>query len=145
MCDSAGPLADVWLSGAGLFRSSKSYYLYKTGSTFAILAVALAVLVRWHESMWGLIGSAFLLGLFWQQGGWLAHDYLHHQVSATCLPHCHEDTTYSMLELRGCSASGWEAAVAEAGGRWLQVFRHRAVNNAFGYFIGNVALVSSAL
>jgi fatty acid desaturase len=83
----------------GLFRSSKSYYLYKTGSTFAILAVALAVLVQWHESMWGLIGSAFLLGLFWQQGGWLAHDYLHHQV-----------------------------------------FRHRAVNNAFGYFIGNVAL-----
>lgn len=65
---------------AGLFRSSKSYYLYKTSSTFAILAAALTVLVRWHESMWGLVGSAFLLGLFWQQGGWLAHDYLHHQV-----------------------------------------------------------------
>jgi hypothetical protein len=70
---------------AGLFRSSKSYYLYKTGSTFAILAAALATLVRWHESMWGLIGSAFLLGLFWQQGGWLAHDYLHHQASAVLL------------------------------------------------------------
>lgn len=67
---------------AGLFRSSKSYYLYKTGSTFAILAAALAALVRWHESMWGLVGSAFLLGLFWQQGGWLAHDYLHHQARA---------------------------------------------------------------
>ena len=26
------------------------------------------------------IGSAFLLGLFWQQVGWLAHDFLHHQV-----------------------------------------------------------------
>jgi len=26
------------------------------------------------------IGSALLLGLFWQQCGWLAHDFLHHQV-----------------------------------------------------------------
>lgn len=26
------------------------------------------------------VGSAFLLGLFWQQVGWLAHDVLHHQV-----------------------------------------------------------------
>ena len=26
------------------------------------------------------MGSAFLLGLFWQQTGWLAHDFLHHQV-----------------------------------------------------------------
>lgn len=137
--------ADNWLSGAGLFRSSKSYYLYKTGSTFAILAVALAVLVRWHESMWGLISSAFLLGLFWQQGGWLAHDYLHHQVSATYLPHCMDAITCSMLEPRGCSASGCKAVGAEVLGHWLQVFRHRAVNNAFGYFIGNVALVSSAL
>ena len=65
---------------AGLFRSSKRYYVWKTSSTFSILVAALAVLVRWHESMWGLVGSAFLLGLFWQQGGWLAHDYLHHQV-----------------------------------------------------------------
>ena len=95
-CDTSGTSAHVWLSGAGLFRSSKSYYLYKTGSTFAILAVALAVLVQWHESMWGLIGSAFLLGLFWQQGGWLAHDYLHHQASADCLSRYHDaiaDTT----------------------------------------------------
>ncbi len=66
---------------AGLFRSSKRYYVWKTGSTFAILAAALTVLVRFRESMWGLVGSAFLLGLFWQQGGWLAHDYLHHQVN----------------------------------------------------------------
>ena len=26
------------------------------------------------------IASALLLGLFWQQCGWLAHDFLHHQV-----------------------------------------------------------------
>jgi hypothetical protein len=24
--------------------------------------------------------SAVLMGLFWQQCGWLAHDFLHHQV-----------------------------------------------------------------
>ena len=130
--------------GAGLFRSSKSYYLYKTGSTFAILAVALAVLVRWHESMWGLIGSAFLLGLFWQQGGWLAHDYLHHQASATCCLHCHDAATEWMFQARDRNAHGWEQVGAEVLGHRPQVFRHRAVNNAFGYFIGNVALVSSA-
>ena len=143
-CDGAGPAADIWLSGAGLFRSSKSYYLYKTGSTFAILAVALAVLVQWHESMWGLIGSAFLLGLFWQQGGWLAHDYLHHQASASCSPHCHVAITALLLERTRIRCKCVEKAGAEVLGHWLQVFRHRAVNNAFGYFIGNVALVSSA-
>jgi hypothetical protein len=26
--------------------------------------------------------SAALLGMFWQQCGWLAHDFLHHQVFA---------------------------------------------------------------
>jgi len=64
----------------GLFRSSKRWYAWKTGSTFSILAAALTVLIKCHESMWGIVASAFLLGLFWQQGGWLAHDFLHHQV-----------------------------------------------------------------
>ena len=28
----------------------------------------------------GVVASAALLALFWQQAGWLAHDFLHHQV-----------------------------------------------------------------
>lgn len=64
----------------GLFRSSKRYYMWKTSSTFSILAAALVVLFKYHESMVGIVASAVLLGVFWQQGGWLAHDFLHHQV-----------------------------------------------------------------
>jgi hypothetical protein len=29
------------------------------------------------------MAAAFGLGLFWQQSGWLAHDFLHHQVFDT--------------------------------------------------------------
>lgn len=54
-------------SRAGLFRSSKRYYAWKTGSTFSILAAALTVLFQYHESMVGIVASALLLGLFWQQ------------------------------------------------------------------------------
>lgn len=31
---------------------------------------------RWDVNMLG----AFLMAVFWQQCGWLAHDFLHHQV-----------------------------------------------------------------
>jgi acyl-lipid Delta6-acetylenase / acyl-lipid (9-3)-desaturase len=64
----------------GLFNSSKVYYVYKLASTLAILGGALVTLVRYRESNLALVLSAFLLGLFWQQSGWLAHDFLHHQV-----------------------------------------------------------------
>ena len=36
--------------------------------------------MAWRAGLTAQIGSAFLLGLFWQQVGWLAHDVLHHQV-----------------------------------------------------------------
>nr|AEU04700.1 fatty acid delta-6-desaturase [Lobosphaera incisa] len=68
------------LQQQGLFRSNKLYYLYKVASTLSLLAAALAVLITQRDSWLGLVGGAFLLGLFWQQSGWLAHDFLHHQV-----------------------------------------------------------------
>lgn len=57
----------IYPSHAGLFRSSKRYYAWKTGSTFSILAAALTLLFQYHESMVGIVASALLLGLFWQQ------------------------------------------------------------------------------
>jgi fatty acid desaturase len=35
---------------------------------------------RAQHSNAALIASSLLLGLFWQQSGWLSHDFLHHQV-----------------------------------------------------------------
>lgn len=64
----------------GFFESSKAYYAYKLFGNVAILAVAIAVLLASSGAWLGVVVSAFLLGLFWQQCGWLAHDFLHHQV-----------------------------------------------------------------
>eukprot|EP00899_Mesostigma_viride_P018521 jgi/Mesvir1/26670/Mv20454-RA.1 len=62
-----------------LFESSKGYYVFKCSSNLALLASACAILFL-SSSIPAIICSAFLLGLFWQQCGWLAHDFLHHQV-----------------------------------------------------------------
>jgi fatty acid desaturase/predicted heme/steroid binding protein len=63
----------------GMFKSSKLYYLYKCSFNMAMWATAVAM-VAFSDSTAMHIGSALLLGLFWQQCGWLAHDFLHHQV-----------------------------------------------------------------
>ncbi len=63
----------------GLFKASYLYYVYKVSSNLVIAAAAIACAVTTDNLMVNLIG-AVLLGLFWQQCGWLAHDFLHHQV-----------------------------------------------------------------
>jgi fatty acid desaturase/predicted heme/steroid binding protein len=63
----------------GMFDSSKLYYVYKVSFNLAMWAGAVAM-VKYSESTLVHIASALLLGLFWQQCGWLAHDFLHHQV-----------------------------------------------------------------
>ena len=65
---------------AGLFKSSKLYYLYKVLSTLAIAAVSVYCATKFTESWFMTILGAVIMGLFWQQCGWLAHDFLHHQV-----------------------------------------------------------------
>ncbi|DBA86007.1 TPA: hypothetical protein ACH3X1_005538 [Trebouxia sp. C0004] len=64
----------------GLFRCSKGYYIYKLASNFLLLGSAIAFFALWNDSLWAYILSACLISLFWQQSGWLAHDFLHHQV-----------------------------------------------------------------
>jgi|EP00566_Odontella_aurita_P012105 fatty acid desaturase/predicted heme/steroid binding protein len=63
----------------GMFKSSKLYYAYKCLFNMGMWATACAM-VYYSDSIAVHIGSALLMGLFWQQCGWLAHDFLHHQV-----------------------------------------------------------------
>jgi fatty acid desaturase len=53
--------------------------VWKVSSNLALAGSAWA-LVAWSSSFWAQLLSAFLIALFWQQCGWLAHDFLHHQV-----------------------------------------------------------------
>eukprot|EP00640_Fibrocapsa_japonica_P001772 CAMPEP_0113936246 /NCGR_PEP_ID=MMETSP1339-20121228/3192_1 /TAXON_ID=94617 /ORGANISM="Fibrocapsa japonica" /LENGTH=462 /DNA_ID=CAMNT_0000938653 /DNA_START=79 /DNA_END=1467 /DNA_ORIENTATION=- /assembly_acc=CAM_ASM_000762 len=67
------------LVAMGMYNASIGYYIYKCLSNLAILMASVACVVysgSWAVNMFG----AFLLALFWQQCGWLAHDFLHHQV-----------------------------------------------------------------
>lgn len=63
----------------GMFKSNKLFYAYKCTFNMCMWATACAM-VYFSDSIAMHIGSALLLGLFWQQCGWLAHDFLHHQV-----------------------------------------------------------------
>ncbi|KAJ3125862.1 hypothetical protein HK098_008175 [Nowakowskiella sp. JEL0407] len=56
------------------------YYFFKVASTFALLWASLTILWYYGSSTWGVVLSGSVLALFWQQSGWLAHDFLHHQV-----------------------------------------------------------------
>lgn len=62
-----------------MFEASSLYYVYKVLSNCAMLAVSIACAVGSKSFAVNMLG-AVILGLFWQQCGWLAHDFLHHQV-----------------------------------------------------------------
>ena len=64
---------------AGLFNASPLYYTWKILSNFVILGASIACAVMTENFAVNMFG-ALLLGLFWQQCGWLAHDFLHHQI-----------------------------------------------------------------
>ena len=68
-----------------MFTSDKAYYALLTASVFAFAVAAYATLALWGSSWAGFVASAFLLGLFWQQCGWLAHDFCHNQGPAASL------------------------------------------------------------
>lgn len=63
----------------GLFNASPLYYLYKIASNLLLLAASVAFATMSSNFLTNMVG-AVILGLFWQQCGWLAHDFLHHQV-----------------------------------------------------------------
>eukprot|EP01026_Neomeris_dumetosa_P031093 TRINITY_DN2470_c0_g1_i1.p1 TRINITY_DN2470_c0_g1~~TRINITY_DN2470_c0_g1_i1.p1 ORF type:complete len:486 (-),score=56.14 TRINITY_DN2470_c0_g1_i1:998-2455(-) len=67
----------------GLFKSNKLYYLWKVMSNQCIWGAAVFTLFLGPENIgtWPSAGiAAFLMAVYWQQSGWLAHDFVHHQV-----------------------------------------------------------------
>jgi fatty acid desaturase/predicted heme/steroid binding protein len=63
----------------GMFKSSPGFYVYKQTSQLSMWAAAMAMMY-YSDNTFVHIGAALLMGLFFQQCGWLAHDFLHHQV-----------------------------------------------------------------
>jgi fatty acid desaturase/predicted heme/steroid binding protein len=66
----------------GLFKSDPIYYTFKVLSNLVILVASILCCTLSASLFYHIIG-AIILGLFWQQSGWLAHDFLHHQVFQT--------------------------------------------------------------
>eukprot|EP00168_Porphyra_purpurea_P012739 TRINITY_DN340_c0_g1_i1.p1 TRINITY_DN340_c0_g1~~TRINITY_DN340_c0_g1_i1.p1 ORF type:complete len:268 (-),score=91.15 TRINITY_DN340_c0_g1_i1:838-1641(-) len=63
-----------------LYDSSKPFYVYKVLFNLSLLLTSVALLRSFGSTLGGVVASALVLALFWQQCGWLAHDFLHHQV-----------------------------------------------------------------
>jgi len=63
----------------GLFNSSKLFYVWKFVSNMSLWAAALSM-VYFSTNNVVNFAAAWVMGLFFQQCGWLAHDFLHHQV-----------------------------------------------------------------
>jgi len=61
------------------FSSSKIYYSYKFLFNVALLLLGI-FFVGYLQNIWGLLLGGITVAFFWQQCGWLAHDFLHHQV-----------------------------------------------------------------
>ena len=69
------------LEEQGLFDANLLYYVFKVMFNYGILAASVySLLAVKSVGFLNIIASGALLGLFWQQSGWLAHDFLHHQV-----------------------------------------------------------------
>lgn len=72
------------LKAMGLFKSSFLYYAYKQITTLALAVTAALVVAHFSGRTWtdfcARTASAMLLGVFFQQCGWLCHEILHHQV-----------------------------------------------------------------
>jgi fatty acid desaturase/predicted heme/steroid binding protein len=66
---------------AGLFNSNKLYYVFKMAQVASLGLMGLAILYFYPESKYTRFLSALVMGLFWQQAGWLGHDITHHQIS----------------------------------------------------------------
>merc|ERR1712032_1718114 len=62
-----------------MFKGNFWYYLYKQLFNMSMWASAFAMMA-FSDNSFVHISAALWMGLFFQQCGWLAHDFLHHQV-----------------------------------------------------------------
>jgi len=63
-----------------LYKSNKLWYAGKVIQTASIAVLSVSMLALWGGNILGVVASAAICALFFQQSGWLAHDFLHHQV-----------------------------------------------------------------
>ncbi|KAI9168533.1 hypothetical protein H9P43_007906 [Blastocladiella emersonii ATCC 22665] len=66
----------------GLYNSSKFFFFLHFGINMGLVASALTLMALFPENTLMLLISATIMGLFWQQCGWLSHDFLHNAVFA---------------------------------------------------------------
>ncbi|KAI9139370.1 delta-6 fatty acid desaturase [Paraphysoderma sedebokerense] len=64
----------------GLYESNKLYYAMLILINVSLVSLSLALLFLFPNNVPVVLVSASIMGLFWQQCGWLSHDFLHHQV-----------------------------------------------------------------
>lgn len=96
------------LDAEGLLgKGDPVWYAGKTLSTVLLPVVAWALLALFPGSSWMWIVSAVIVGLFYQQVGWLAHEFGHHQVFQ-----CRSLNTWSAMLLvnigAGYSLTWWK-------------------------------------
>jgi len=90
----------------GLFNASAAFYTKTLLINLSILAVAV-YLASFKSFVVNMVGAS-ILGLFFQQSGWLAHDYTHHQV---CKDRTRGDTIalFVMNVCQGFSLQWWKS------------------------------------
>jgi hypothetical protein len=64
----------------GLFKTNYVYYVWKLISTTMLAIASGMVLKAYPDMLMGFLASTALVALFWQQSGWLSHDFCHNQV-----------------------------------------------------------------
>jgi delta8-fatty-acid desaturase len=63
------------ITAEGFLERQPLWYTYKTLSTLALFTAGIVLGLQGH-----ILLSAIFLGVYWQQCGWLAHEYSHHCV-----------------------------------------------------------------
>ncbi|KXS11408.1 delta6-fatty acid desaturase [Gonapodya prolifera JEL478] len=64
----------------GLFKASLLYYAFKVSFNLSIWASSMYLLTKYPKNPAVVFLAGWLTAIFWQQSGWLAHDFLHNQV-----------------------------------------------------------------
>ncbi|KHJ75102.1 hypothetical protein OESDEN_25282, partial [Oesophagostomum dentatum] len=86
----------------GLMDSSYLFYIQKVFESLLFIALAVFLQLKgWY------VLPAFLMGLAWQQLGWLVHDFTHNQLFKD---HWHNDLASYFVGnlLQGFSSGGWK-------------------------------------
>ncbi|TPX60662.1 hypothetical protein PhCBS80983_g01612 [Powellomyces hirtus] len=72
-------LRDI-IQQSGWYASSKLWYARNIAQTMAMWGTAIFLMAKFPDSILAVLTSGLLVAVFWQQCGWLAHDFCHRQV-----------------------------------------------------------------